>query len=104
VLIDTPGLRSLGLGGGVAVDAAFPEIENLAGECRFSDCRHQDEPGCAVVAAMSAGELDVGRLASYRKLQREVAARADPLLRKAELSLWKARTRSAKLNAKRKNR
>jgi ribosome biogenesis GTPase / thiamine phosphate phosphatase len=107
VLIDTPGLRSLGLAASVAVEAAFPEIETLAEECRFSDCRHEDEPGCAVVDATSAGDLDVGRLASYRKLQREVAAeaqRADPLLRKAELSLWKARVKSAKLNDKRRGR
>ena len=105
VLIDTPGLRSLGLAGDAPVERAFPEIETLATGCRFSDCRHDAEPGCAVVAAAASGELDNGRLVSFRKLQREAAAearRSDPLLRRAELSVWKARTRSARLNDKRR--
>jgi len=107
VLIDTPGLRSLGLAGDVAVEAAFPEIEALGGACRFSDCRHQAEPGCAVVAAVEAGELESDRLTSFRKLQREAAAearRTDPLLRRAELSVWKARAKSARFNDKRRPR
>lgn len=107
VLIDTPGLRSLGLSGDVLVDVAFPDIETLAGSCRFSDCRHQSEPGCAVLAAVSAGDLDHDRLASFRKLQREAAveaARSDPLLRRAQLSAWKSRTKSARLNDKRRQR
>jgi ribosome biogenesis GTPase len=107
VLIDTPGLRSLGLAGDLHVEAAFPDIEALAGGCRFSDCRHQTEPGCAVVAAERNGELDHDRLASFRKLEREAAAearRADPLLRRAELAVWKARTRSARHYDKRRQR
>ena len=107
VLIDTPGLRSLGLAGDVAVERSFPDIETLAGGCRFSDCGHQTEPGCAVVAAASSGELDLDRLASFRKLQREAAAearRSDPLLRRAELSVWKSRVKSARLNDKRRPR
>jgi len=107
VLIDTPGLRSLGLSGHVSVEAAFPDIESLAGNCRFSDCRHQTEPGCAVVAAVSTGDLDRDRLTSFLKLQREASAqarRSDPLLRRAELSVWKSRVRSAKLNDKRRPR
>lgn len=107
VLIDTPGLRSLGLAGDVPLEHAFPDIEALAASCRFSDCRHETEPACAVEAAVSAGELDRDRLASFRKLQREVAAearRSDPLLRRAELSVWKSRMRSARLNDKRRLR
>jgi ribosome biogenesis GTPase len=105
VLIDTPGLRSLGLAGDMPVEAAFPDIEILAGRCRFSDCRHQAEPGCAVMAAATRGELDHDRLASFHKLQREAAAearRSDPLLRRAERAGWKARTRTARQYDKRR--
>ena len=71
-LIDTPGIRELGLWldpGSVA--PAFPEIEEAAERCRFRDCRHQDEPGCAVVAEVEQGRLDESRLASYHRLLRE---------------------------------
>jgi len=71
-LIDTPGVRELGLWLDVdAVDGAFPDIEALAAACRFRDCRHEDEPGCAVRAAVGTGELDGARLDSYRRLRVE---------------------------------
>jgi len=73
VLIDTPGLRSVGLTGaegGVAL--AFPDVEEIGEGCRFRDCRHTNEPGCAVVAAVEDGRLDRDRVASYRKLQGEL--------------------------------
>ena len=73
VLIDTPGLRSVGLTGsegGVAL--AFPDIEEIGRSCRFRDCRHLSEPGCAVVEAMQDGRLDPERVASYRKVQAEL--------------------------------
>src|SRR5487761_1462923 len=74
-VIDTPGLRGLGMwldeGG---LDAAFADIAALAADCRFSDCRHDTEPGCAVTAAIEAGSLAARRLASYRKLEREAGA------------------------------
>ena len=73
VLIDTPGLRSVGLTGaegGVAL--AFPDVEEMAEECRFRDCRHSGEPGCAVVAAVADGRLDGERVASYVKLAAEL--------------------------------
>ena len=73
VLIDTPGLRSVGLTGaegGVAL--AFPDVEELGQSCRFRDCRHSGEPGCAVVAAAENGGLDRDRMASYLKLQSEL--------------------------------
>jgi ribosome biogenesis GTPase len=107
VLIDTPGLRSLALAGDVEIGQAFPEIEALAAGCRFGDCSHMVEPGCAVTGAADAGVLDPARLGSYRKLQREMAAearRTDPLLRKAELSEWKSVMKSVKENDKRRRR
>ena len=73
VLIDTPGLREIGLwddeGG---LESAFPEFEQIAGECRFPDCHHGNEPGCAVRDALQDGRLDPERIASYEKLQREL--------------------------------
>ena len=73
VLIDTPGLRSVGLTGaegGVAL--AFPDVEEIAEGCRFRDCRHAGEPGCAVAQAVADGRLDAERVASYVKLQAEL--------------------------------
>jgi len=73
VLIDTPGLRSVGLTGaegGVAL--AFPDIEEIAEACRFRNCRHAGEPGCAVTEAVADGRLDPERVASYTKLQAEL--------------------------------
>lgn len=74
-VIDTPGLRELRLwDAGEGIDASFSDIAELAAACRFRDCSHEHEPGCAVIAALATGALDEGRLASYRKLQRELAA------------------------------
>jgi ribosome biogenesis GTPase len=74
LLLDTPGLREFRIG---VLDAGlartFPEIDALAASCRFRDCRHESEPGCAVLAAAAAGTLDADRLGSYRKLLAEVA-------------------------------
>ncbi len=81
-LIDTPGIRELGLWlGAEAIDSAFPEIETTAEGCRFRDCRHIDEPGCAVIEAVEAGEIDGKRLASFHRLRREaehLEQRLDP--------------------------
>jgi ribosome biogenesis GTPase / thiamine phosphate phosphatase len=92
VLIDTPGLRSLGLLGDEAVSAAFGDVEELAASCRFRDCAHDGEPGCAVQAAVDDGTLDPARLESFRKLEREAAferRRDDPVARQAEQQRWK---------------
>jgi ribosome biogenesis GTPase / thiamine phosphate phosphatase len=85
VLIDTPGLRGVGLHDAAeGLELVFAEIEELAAECRFGDCAHETEPGCAVRTAIDAGELPARRLASYRKLLREsawAASRNDARLR-----------------------
>lgn len=75
LLLDTPGMRELQLWADEEVlDSTFSEIADLAGECRFSDCSHEHEPGCAVKAAIADGGLPADRFASYRKLQRELRA------------------------------
>ncbi|MBF6328545.1 ribosome small subunit-dependent GTPase A [Nocardia transvalensis] len=92
-LIDTPGLRSVGLWDATeGLSRTFSDIETLAAECRFADCAHQSEPGCAVLAALESGELPQRRFDSYRKLQREnewLAARTDARLRAERLRVWK---------------
>lgn len=73
-VIDTPGMRELRLAGAAdGIDAVFSDINDLSAGCRFRDCAHETEPGCAVRAAIGAGELDPARLARWRKLQREDA-------------------------------
>jgi len=75
VLLDTPGMRELQLWAGEEVlDTTFGEISELAAKCRFSDCAHEEEPGCAVREALSNGTLAAERFTSYRKLQRELRA------------------------------
>ncbi len=98
LLIDTPGLRELALwdaGDGMA--STFNDVEELAASCRFADCRHESEPGCAVNAAIADGVLDADRLDSYQKLERELAFQArkqDARLQKAETDRWKQIHRS----------
>lgn len=107
VLIDTPGLRSLGLPASTGLDAAYPDIEELAAGCRFRDCRHGGEPGCSVVEAAEGGSLDSERLAGFRKLQKELAAevrRTDPVVRKQELARWKSIQRSVRAVTRDKDR
>jgi ribosome biogenesis GTPase len=104
VLIDTPGMRELGLledeGG---IETTFADVAAFAEHCRFRDCTHTTEPGCAVVAAAVAGELPAERLASYRKLVREIAAAArtsDPLLASRTKARWKATHRAMRARGK----
>lgn len=74
LLIDTPGMRELQLWtAGAGLDAAFADVEALAAECRFADCAHDAEPGCAVRTAAESGRLDPERLASWHRLRRELA-------------------------------
>ncbi|MEU0412752.1 ribosome small subunit-dependent GTPase A [Streptomyces griseorubiginosus] len=95
VLIDTPGLRGVGLWDAeVGVGQVFSEIEELAERCRFHDCAHESEPGCAVLAAIDSGELAERRLESYRKLIREnqrIVAKTDARLRSEIRKEWKKR-------------
>ena len=71
-IIDTPGMRELGLAdAGDAIDAVFEEIAALASQCRFRDCAHVNEPGCAVLAAEADGTLDPRRLRNWRKMKAE---------------------------------
>lgn len=93
VLIDTPGLRGVGLWDAeTGVGQVFAEIEELAGRCRFHDCAHTAEPGCAVLAALDSGDLSERRLDSYRKLMREnqwIVAKTDARARAELRRDWK---------------
>ncbi|MGW7004683.1 ribosome small subunit-dependent GTPase A [Streptomyces sp. NPDC054933] len=96
VLIDTPGLRGVGMWDAESgVAQVFAEIEELARECRFHDCAHTAEPGCAVLRALEEGTLPQRRWESYRKLLREnawIAARTDARLRAEQRREWKQRS------------
>ncbi len=94
MLIDTPGIRALEVAGAdEGIETAFDDITELATTCRFSDCRHEGEPGCAVRVAVDEGRLSQDRLASHRKLEREVAhseRKGDPRARAEERRKWKS--------------
>ena len=93
LIVDTPGMRELALADDTGVDQTFGEIEAFASECRFSDCGHNAEPGCAVLGAIEAGTLSPERLEAYRTLGREGAQAArqhDPAARLAERRKWTA--------------
>ncbi|WP_431677940.1 ribosome small subunit-dependent GTPase A [Kitasatospora sp. KL5] len=97
VVIDTPGLREVGLYGGEGVDLAFADIAGLAEQCRFDDCSHRSEPGCAVAAALEDGTLPQRRMDSYLKLRREndwIASRSDARLAAERLRKWKTVSKS----------
>jgi len=98
MIIDTPGLRELQLWDGESgIGSVFADIETLAGQCRFTDCQHETEPGCAVLAAVEAGSLDAGRLESHRKLKREQAyfeRRHDVRALAEQRRRWKSATKS----------
>jgi ribosome biogenesis GTPase len=93
VLLDTPGLRGAGLWvGDGGLQHAFADVEGLVEQCRFTDCAHESEPGCAVLLAVDRGELPERRLESWRKLQREarwIAGRTDARLRAEQRRQWK---------------
>lgn len=98
LLVDTPGMRELGAWvEEEGSPAGFDDLEALAASCRFRDCAHGSEPGCAVRAALESGELDPARLESERKLQRErayLARQQDAAAQAAEQAKWKAITKS----------
>jgi ribosome biogenesis GTPase len=100
MLIDTPGLRGVQMWDAEdGLEATFADLVALARECRFNDCQHHGEPGCAVAAAVADGTLSARRLASYEKLLREqewLAMRYDARLRAEQRAKWKARARAAR--------
>jgi ribosome biogenesis GTPase / thiamine phosphate phosphatase len=101
LLLDTPGLRELALWGDEdAVEESFPDIAELAAGCRFGDCSHQKEPGCAVQQALAEGALDAARYESYLALQRELrylARKDDVRARLAQKASRKALSRHSKV-------
>jgi ribosome biogenesis GTPase len=106
LVLDTPGMRELGLWDADAgVAATFADVEALANHCRFRDCAHRTEPGCAVRAAIAEGSLDAGRWRSYAKLQRELARldrKDDPAERARARKAWVQRSRYSRARAKRR--
>lgn len=82
-ILDTPGMRELQLVGvQTGIDDVFAEIADLASGCRFADCTHETEPGCAILAAVEAGRVDAGRLKRWRKLLREEALNRETVAEK----------------------
>ena len=104
LMIDTPGMRELQLWGDESgAGSAFPDLVELARSCRFSDCGHRTEPGCAIGEAIARGHLDSARVAAWRKLERELAhfaRRHDARARSLEKARWKKSTRARKLHPK----
>jgi ribosome biogenesis GTPase len=98
LLLDTPGMRELQLWAGEEVlDTTFSEIAEIAAECKFSDCSHTSEPGCAIRRALGDGTLAEERWTSYTKLQREIRAleiRKDARLRSEQRKKWVRQTKS----------
>ncbi len=103
-IIDTPGLRSIGLSTSDGLDQAFADIVELSYGCHFNDCAHETEPGCAVLAAIERGDVPPRRLDSYRKLLREAAyqeRRGDARLQAEERARWKSFSRQIKQQTRR---
>lgn len=100
LMIDNPGMREIQLwAADEGIDEVFPEIQGLAGKCRFRDCRHDQEPGCAVRAALEDGTLDEGRFDGYRKLKKEqayIARKTDPKAREEHRKMLKSRNQGLK--------
>ena len=100
LILDTPGLRELQPWGEAgSADAAFPEIEQAAAECRFRDCRHENEPGCGVRLALEEGFIEPERFESWLELRRELAwleTRRDEKARQEVNRKWKNITRMSR--------
>jgi ribosome small subunit-dependent GTPase A len=99
LLVDTPGMRELGLVDDEGIDATYADVTELAAGCRFRDCAHRTEPGCAVAAAIADGRLDPARYTAWRKLQAEARRqelRADARARAAEHARVRAFARAVR--------
>ena len=97
ILVDTPGMRGIGLWDATdGIASAFPDIDALAERCRFRDCTHVSEPGCAVISAVEDGSLPLRRLESYRTLQAELVA----LGHRQDQKAWAAKEQTGKGIAK----
>jgi ribosome biogenesis GTPase / thiamine phosphate phosphatase len=98
LIIDTPGMREIQMwSGDEALQSTFTDIEALAQQCRFRDCHHNNEPGCAVQFALLEGRLDYSRFESYQKLQKEInytARKQDQREYLAEKEKWKKITKT----------
>ncbi|HEV8460208.1 MAG TPA: ribosome small subunit-dependent GTPase A [Gaiellaceae bacterium] len=106
VVLDTPGIRELQLWD-ADLEQTFGDVDEIARRCRFSDCNHDTEPGCAIREALADGSLPRERWDSYVKLQREqeaLEARRNHLLRQERRREWKIREREARSNMKKKGR
>jgi ribosome biogenesis GTPase len=96
-VIDSPGLRAVGLADAEGVDQTFADVVDLAAACRFTDCRHDTEPGCAVLAAVESGELDPARLDDWRALVaegRRQEIRRDARLRAEQNRQWRVQSKA----------
>jgi len=106
LVVDTPGIRALEVTwADEGLDETFVDIGSIAASCRFSDCRHESEPGCAVLAAVADGRFDASRLASHRRLEREAAhanRQVDRLAAAANRQRWKAVHKSVHQHMKQK--
>ena len=103
LILDTPGMRELSTWDPDGLAASFADIEALAAECRFRDCSHRGEPGCAIAGALDDGRLGQPRLDGYRKLVREAAhleRRQDALARNEERRRWKVIHKSVRRHMK----
>lgn len=107
-LIDTPGLRGIGLyDAAEGIGKTFSDIESLAADCRFADCAHETEPGCAVQAGLADGTITERRLTSYRKLAREndwMAARTDKRLAAERERVWRDISKQQRRNYRERGR
>ena len=104
MLLDTPGMRAISLWDAAeGVERTFPEIEELIAGCRFSDCSHEHEPGCAVRSAVADGRLRIDRLEAWQKLQRELRhqeRRVDARVRQEDRKRWMAMAKEGKARAR----
>lgn len=110
LLIDTPGMREFGLFAehdSESEGTGFPEIDELAPACRFRDCRHSNEPGCAVLAAVAAGNVAGERLDQAQRLERELSwqrQRHDPLRAREARAAWRSLSRASRADPARRGK